>query len=101
MTVFDSRVTRRVRRPGDNRRTPQNNNGDSRPVGWVAALVWPAVWTAVIAGALLGAEGRLIFWAGVVGVLAMFARQAVKVAARNVRGANLIIDSAPYPERDV
>lgn len=101
MTVFDSRVTPAVRITRDERRTPNNRNTDAQPVGWVAALVWPLVWTSVMAGALLGTEGRILFWAGVVGVLAMFARQAVKVASRTVREANFIVDNAPYSRRDV
>lgn len=100
MTVFDSRVTPAVRLSRDERRTPMGRDTDAQPVGWVAALVWPLVWTSVVAGALLGTEGRILFWVGVVGVLAMFARQAVKVAARNVREAGFIVDNAPYPERD-
>ncbi|ROQ38227.1 hypothetical protein EDF46_1853 [Frondihabitans sp. PhB188] len=93
MSTFDSRIANNVHLSTDTNRTP---GVAANHVGWVAALVWPAVWTAVVAGSLLGSEGTLLFWAGVVGVLAMFARQAVKVARRNVRRANFIIDNAPF-----
>lgn len=92
MSVFDSQITTGVGTSADAARTP---NGSEHQVGWVAALVWPAVWTAVVAGALIGTEGRLLFWAGVAGVLGMFLRQAVKIAGRNIREAGRIIDAAP------
>lgn len=92
MTVFDSRISSSARLVADAARTP---NSSVNRVGWVAALVWPAVWTAVVAGSLLGSEGRLLFWAGVVGVLGMFLRQGVKLMARNVRVAGSVIDNAP------
>lgn len=92
MTVFESRLSATVRLSSDQYRTPGASTGQ---VGWVAALVWPAVWTAVVAGALLGDSGRLLLWAGVAGVVAMLVRQGVKVVSRRLREANLIIDGAP------
>lgn len=99
MTVFDSRMGGSVRAMSDTARTPIDSSGR---VGWVAALVWPAVWTAVVAGSLLGESGRVLFWAGVAGVLLMFVRQGARMLARNVRAANSIIDAAPgsRAERD-
>jgi hypothetical protein len=96
MTVFDSRMIGTVRHMGEQQRTP---GASTNQVGWVAALVWPAVWTAVVAGALLGTDGRLLLWAGVAGVVAMLVRQASKVVSRRVRQANLIIDNAPGARR--
>lgn len=108
MTVFDSRLTRSVRRPADHNRSQQTRPARDRAdealpalyaptgqVGWVAALVWPAVSTAVVAGALLGSEGHLLLGAGIVGATGMFVRQGVKVVRRSVRTANLVIDNAP------
>jgi 4-hydroxybenzoate polyprenyltransferase len=92
VTVYDSRATSSVRLLADTRRTPM---ASSNQVGWLSALVWPLVGTALVAGSLLGTHGRVLFWAGVVGCLLMFARQAVKVVARKVRDANLVIDGAP------
>ncbi|BDZ50101.1 hypothetical protein GCM10025867_23420 [Frondihabitans sucicola] len=92
MTVFESRLSDNVRMMGDTRRTPGISTNQ---VGWVAAFVWPAVLTAVVAGALLGPSGRVLLWVGVAGVVAMLIRQGGKVVARRVRQANLIIDNAP------
>jgi hypothetical protein len=92
MTVFDSRLSGTVRVLGDQQRTL---GASTSQVGWVAALVWPAVWTAVVAGALLGTEGRILLWFGIAGVVAMLVRQASKFVSRRVRHANLIIDNAP------
>jgi hypothetical protein len=93
MTVFDSRMSMSVRLLGEQARTPGASTGQ---VGWVAALVWPTVSTAVVAGALLGHSGVLLLWLGIAGVLAMIARQVVKVVSSSVRQAGLIIDNAPF-----
>lgn len=95
MTVFDSRVSASVRISGEQYRTPGSS---ASQVGWVAALVWPAVWTAVVAGSLLGDSGRLLLWFGIAGVAAMLIRQGAKVVGRRVRHANLVIDGAPGAE---
>lgn len=92
MTVFDNRLAGGVSLLDEQQRTPGVSQSQ---VGWVSALVWPAVWTAVVAGALLGPDGRVLLWAGVAGVVAMLVRQASKVVGRRVRQANLIIDNAP------
>ncbi|WP_147430112.1 hypothetical protein [Frondihabitans australicus] len=99
MTTIDSRLAAQVRTSVDAYRTP---TASANHVGWVAALVWPAVWTAVVAGSLLGAEGRILLWIGIAGVAAMLVRQGMKLLARNVRAANSIIDNAPgsRAERD-
>lgn len=93
MSTIDSRFAKSVGISTDTTRTPIVPDSH---VGWVPALVWPAVWTAVVAGSLLGSQGTVLFWAGVIGVLAMFARQGVKMVSRNVRRANLVIDNAPF-----
>jgi hypothetical protein len=92
MTVFDSRITTGA---GRNRPRPERDQASRAQVGWVAALVWPLVWSLVLAGALLGAQGTLLFWLGVAGVLAMFARQGLRAVAARVRHANDVIDNAP------
>jgi len=93
MTVFDSRMSMSVRVLGDQSRNAGASTGQ---VGWVAALVWPAVSTAVVAGALLGHSGVLLLWLGIAGVVAMLVRQVVKVVSSSVRQAGLIIDNAPF-----
>jgi hypothetical protein len=100
MTTLDNRLGAAVRSSADTFRTPTTS---ANHVGWVAALVWPTVWTAVVAGALLGhTEGNLLLWGGIAGVVAMVIRQAMKLIARNVRAASSIIDNAPgsRSERD-
>ncbi|MCU1529061.1 MAG: hypothetical protein JWP75_2824 [Frondihabitans sp.] len=92
MTVLDNRTIDSIRLKADTGRTPMASGNQ---VGWVSAFVWPAVGTALVAGSLLGAHGLMLFWAGVIGSLAMFVRQVIKLAARKVRDANLVIDNAP------
>jgi 4-hydroxybenzoate polyprenyltransferase len=96
VTVYDSRVLNDVRIVADTGRTPIVS---SNQVGWLCALVWPMVGTAIVAGLLLGDHGPVLFWAGVVGGVLMLARQAVKVVGRKVRDANMIIDNAPLGRR--
>lgn len=83
MSTIDSRFAKSVGISTDTTRTPIVPDSH---VGW----------TAVVAGSLLGSQGTVLFWAGVIGVLAMFARQGVKMVSRNVRRANLVIDNAPF-----
>ena len=90
MTVFETRMASTVRSDVDTSRTPSSGS----EIGWMTAVAWPAVWIGVVAGALLGTAGTLLFWAGVVGVLAMFARQVFRVAGRGVRRANSVVDGA-------
>ncbi len=96
MTVFDSRITTGA---GRNRPRPDRDAATRPQVGWVAAFVWPLVWSLVLAGALLGSEGTLLFWLGVAGVLGMFARQGLRAVAVKVRHANAVIDNAPVGAR--
>jgi hypothetical protein len=90
MTVFESKMASSVRLNADTARTPLTGS----QIGWTTAVAWPLVWIAVVAGALLGNSGHLLFWAGVVGVLAMFVRQAVRATHRSVSHANSVVDNA-------
>lgn len=96
--MFDSRGVNQVRLLADSKRTP---SGLTNQVGWLCALVWPIVGTAVVAGALLGSSGRLLLVAGALGSLAMLARQGARILARKVREANLVIDNAPGRHPDL
>jgi hypothetical protein len=96
VTVFDNRTSGSPSLLGQ-QLTPGASTGQ---VGWIAAFVWPTVWTAVVAGALLGADGVILLWIGIAGVVAMAGYQGFKLRSRRVRRADLLLDTTPGEHDD-
>lgn len=96
MTVFETRMSEH---PSLGAPRGASTRAAHRQVGWVAALGWPAVWTAVLAGALLGPTGLVLLCIGLLGVVVLAFHQTTRLRVRPTSTADPVVESSPREAR--